>query len=117
MIERIRLINLYRTGIAGITIGDRCFLGDGVTLDTAEAEYKEKKIGSIGEITVFSFYVTKNIATGECGKVPTNDKKLAEFIRNSGARTVSLLLGANLSQKDIQDVVDSVAWLIETNRK
>lgn len=36
VIERIRLINLYRTGIGGITIGDNCFLGDGVTLDTAE---------------------------------------------------------------------------------
>lgn len=36
VIERIRLINLYRMGIGGITIGDNCFLGDGVTLDTAE---------------------------------------------------------------------------------
>lgn len=36
VIERIRLINLYRMGICGITIGDNCFLGDGVTLDTAE---------------------------------------------------------------------------------
>ncbi len=36
IIERIRLINLYRTGIGGITIGNNCFLGDGVTLDTAE---------------------------------------------------------------------------------
>ena len=36
VIERIRLINLYRTGIGGITIGRNCFLGDGVTLDTAD---------------------------------------------------------------------------------
>lgn len=36
VIERIRLINLYRKGIGGILIGDNCFLGDGVTLDTAE---------------------------------------------------------------------------------
>ena len=36
VIERIRLINLYRTGISGVTIGGNCFLGDGVTLDTAE---------------------------------------------------------------------------------
>lgn len=36
VIERIRLINLYRTGISGITIGNNCYLGDGVTLDTAE---------------------------------------------------------------------------------
>ncbi|MEK7543850.1 MAG: DapH/DapD/GlmU-related protein [Patescibacteria group bacterium] len=36
VIERISLLNLYRTGISGISIGDNCFLGDGVTLDTAE---------------------------------------------------------------------------------
>ncbi len=36
VIERIRFINLYRTGIGGITIGKNCFLGDGVVLDTAE---------------------------------------------------------------------------------
>lgn len=36
VIERIRLNNLYRTGIIGITIGNNCYLGDGVTLDTAD---------------------------------------------------------------------------------
>lgn len=47
----------------------------------AEAVYKEMKIGSIGDITVFSFYVTKNIATGEGGMVTTNNKKLAKAMR------------------------------------
>lgn len=36
VIERIRFTNLYRTGISGITIGNNCYLGDGVVLDTAE---------------------------------------------------------------------------------
>ncbi len=36
VIERIRLINLYRMGIGGITIGNNCFFGDGVTLDVAD---------------------------------------------------------------------------------
>ncbi|MDP1721667.1 MAG: acyltransferase [Candidatus Gottesmanbacteria bacterium] len=36
VIERIRLVNLYRTGISGISMGDNCFLGDEVTLDLAE---------------------------------------------------------------------------------
>jgi len=44
IIERIRLLNLYRTGIVGITIGDRCFLGDGVTLDLAERIYLEDDV-------------------------------------------------------------------------
>lgn len=47
----------------------------------AEAVYLGSKIGSIGDITVFSFYVTKNIATGEGGMVTTNDKKLADAMR------------------------------------
>ena len=34
-----------------------------------EAWYKGKKVGNIGDITAFSFYVTKNIATGEGGIV------------------------------------------------
>lgn len=40
-----------------------------------EATYHGKKIGSIGDITVFSFYVTKNLATGEGGMITTNNKK------------------------------------------
>lgn len=36
LVERIRLVNLYRTGIGGLTIGNNCFLGDGVVLDLAE---------------------------------------------------------------------------------
>ena len=32
-----------------------------------EAVYKGQKVGNIGDITAFSFYVTKNIVTGEGG--------------------------------------------------
>lgn len=45
------------------------------------AEFKGKKIGSIGDITVFSFYVTKNLATGEGGMAITNNEKYAEKIK------------------------------------
>ncbi|MDP3741291.1 MAG: DegT/DnrJ/EryC1/StrS family aminotransferase [bacterium] len=45
------------------------------------AEYKGRKIGSIGDLTCFSFYVTKNITTGEGGMVTTNNKELAEKIK------------------------------------
>lgn len=38
-------------------------------------------IGRIGDVTVFSFYVTKPIATGEGGMVTTNDDALAERMR------------------------------------
>ncbi len=46
-----------------------------------EAWYKDKKIGSIGDITAFSFYVTKNVVTGEGGMLTTNNDQWAEKLR------------------------------------
>jgi len=46
----------------------------------AGAVYKGKKIGSISDLTCFSFYVTKNIVTGEGGMVTTDNDKWAEEI-------------------------------------
>lgn len=46
----------------------------------AEARYRGEKIGNIGHITSFSFYVTKNVATGEGGMVTTNDSDWFEFM-------------------------------------
>jgi len=45
-----------------------------------EAEYKGRKIGSIGDMTCFSFYATKNITTGEGGMLTTNNKEWAKKI-------------------------------------
>ncbi len=45
------------------------------------AEYKERKIGSIGDMTCFSFYGGKNMTTGEGGIVTTNDETYAEMLR------------------------------------
>ncbi len=41
----------------------------------AEAWYHGKKIGSISDFTAFSFYATKNVATGEGGMLTTNNKE------------------------------------------
>ena len=49
--------------------------------DCAEAhgaEYKGKKVGSIGHCGVFSFYGNKIITTGEGGMITTNDEKIYE---------------------------------------
>lgn len=46
-----------------------------------EARYKGRKIGTIGHMTAFSFYVTKNICTGEGGMVTTQDDRWAEEMR------------------------------------
>lgn len=54
-----------------------------------ETEYKGKKVGNIGDITVFSFYVTKNICTGEGGMVTTNNKDWAEKVQMYGLHGMS----------------------------
>jgi len=45
------------------------------------ASYRGRKIGSLSRLTVFSFYATKNLATGEGGMVTTADAELADRIR------------------------------------
>lgn len=42
------------------------------------ADYKGKKIGSISDMTTFSFHPVKHITTGEGGMIMTNDEKLYE---------------------------------------
>jgi perosamine synthetase len=52
--------------------------------DAAEAhgaEYKRKKVGSLGHAGVFSFYGNKIITTGEGGIITTNDEKFYERAR------------------------------------
>jgi len=52
------------------------------------AEFKDKKVGSFGDIGCFSFYPTKNITTGEGGIITTNNKELMikiKELRNHGS--------------------------------
>lgn len=49
-----------------------------------EGVYRGRKIGSIGSLTCFSFYVTKNIVTGEGGMVTTDNPEWAERIEMYG---------------------------------
>lgn len=45
-------------------------------------EYKGKKLGSLSDISCFSFFANKNLVTGEGGMVVTDDENLASRIRN-----------------------------------
>jgi dTDP-4-amino-4,6-dideoxygalactose transaminase len=45
------------------------------------AEYKGSKIGSISDMTCFSFYAGKNMTTGEGGMITTNDDDYSERLR------------------------------------
>ncbi len=53
------------------------------------ATYKNKKIGTLGDITCFSFYATKTLCTGEGGIATTNTPQFAESM------TVNRLHGMN----------------------
>jgi len=45
------------------------------------AAYKDRTIGTIGDATVFSFYATKNLTTGEGGMITTADAELEARMR------------------------------------
>ena len=45
------------------------------------AVYKGKKIGTISDVTCFSFYATKTLSTGEGGMICTNNEEIAERVK------------------------------------
>jgi perosamine synthetase len=45
------------------------------------ARYKGKKIGTISDVTCFSFYATKTLSTGEGGMICTNNEEIAERVK------------------------------------
>ena len=66
--------------------------GLAVVEDAAEAhgaEYRGRKVGSIGTVGVFSFFGNKIVTTGEGGMVVTNDEALAERARHLRGQGVS----------------------------
>lgn len=56
------------------------------------ADYKGRKIGTIGDIGCFSFFSNKNISTGEGGMLITNNEELyrkAKLLRSHGMTNLS----------------------------
>lgn len=78
------------------------------------AEYKGKKVGSIGNAGCFSFYPTKNLgALGDGGAVTTNSPELADkirILRNGGQKTryEHILLGRNSRLDELQAAILTV---------
>ncbi len=54
-----------------------------------EASFQGRKIGTIGDLTCFSFYVTKNLVTAEGGMVTTNNADFAARIKMYGLHGMS----------------------------
>lgn len=75
------------------------------------AEVKNKKVGSIGDVSCFSFYASKNITSGEGGMVVTNNKKIADTARLlkshafENPRFVHRFLGFNYRMTNIQSAL------------
>lgn len=68
------------------------------------ARYKDKPLGTLGHLGIFSFHETKNIVSGEGGALIINDErfiKRAEIIREKGTNRSLFLRGA----------VDKYTWV------
>ena len=53
------------------------------------ARFQEQRVGTIGDITCFSFYATKTITTGEGGMATTENPEWAERMRIMGLHGIS----------------------------
>ncbi len=84
--------------------------------DSAQAHgamYKGKKVGSLGEAAVFSFYPTKNMTTGEGGIITTDDEYIynrARAIRDQGqtSKYEHHYVGFNYRMTDINAAIGIV---------
>lgn len=77
------------------------------------SSYDNKKVGSIGDVGIFSFYPSKMITTGEGGMIVTNKNTVFEYskkIRSHGQLTnyYSSTLGFNYRMTEIQGAIGQV---------
>jgi perosamine synthetase len=77
------------------------------------ATYKGKPPGAFSDVACWSFYVSKNMTTGEGGMITTDDDELAEkmwFIRSHGEKEKykSLMFGHNYRMPEIQAAIGYV---------
>jgi len=78
------------------------------------AEYKEKRVGSLGDTACFSFSPGKNLgAYGDAGIITTNNKEIAEkikLLRNHGRKekNIHIVEGYNYRMDTLQAAVLSV---------
>ncbi len=74
------------------------------------ATFQNSTVGSFGDISVFSFYPTKNMTTGEGGMIVTHDQELHEKCKqliNHGSREkyVHDIIGYNYRMTEIAAVI------------
>ena len=84
---------------------DICHSHNLVLIDDAAhaipAEYKGQYIGSLGDLSAFSFYANKNITTGEGGMITTNNDAFAEPLRRMRLHGIDKDAWARQSRRSI----------------
>ena len=65
------------------------------------AEYKGQSIGTLGDLTAFSFYANKNITTAEGGMITTNSDAYAEPLRTMRLHGIDKDAWARQSKRSI----------------
>ncbi len=71
------------------------------------SRYKNKPVGSLADITSFSFHAVKNLATGEGGMITTENKEWAEHLKKKR------WMGINKSTFDREIVGKGYSWYYE----
>jgi dTDP-4-amino-4,6-dideoxygalactose transaminase len=106
-------VHLYGRPCAADGLMDIARRHDLVVIEDAahaiEASYRGRKIGTIGHMTAFSFYVTKNMTTGEGGMVTTASPSLAESIRRHALHGLSHDAWARFSDAGYRHYTATVA--------
>ncbi len=95
-------------------------LGIPVIEDCAQslgARYAGRPVGSFGLISVFSFYGTKMLATGEGGMVASNDRRVIRMVRDLAAydQRKDYKVRFNYKMSDIQAAL-GLAQLVKLDR-
>ncbi|MCK5236399.1 MAG: DegT/DnrJ/EryC1/StrS family aminotransferase, partial [Deltaproteobacteria bacterium] len=114
-VKAIMPVHLYgqSADMAGINRTAKKY-GIPVVEDAAQsigAEYKGKRVGSLGDIACYSFYPTKNLGCfGDGGMIVTKKKSLADKVRKlrvhgSGKRYYHDLIGINSRLDELQAAV------------
>ena len=75
----------------------------------AGSRYANKYVGSLGNLTCFSFYATKPMTTGEGGMITLNNKKIAEWLRIARLHGISKDAWKRYIEKDrwYYEVIDA----------
>jgi perosamine synthetase len=97
--------------------------------ETHGAEYKGRRVGSLGDVGCFSFYANKIITTGEGGMVTMNDKALADRARllknlafGDKNKFMHRALGFKYQMTNTQAAIgvaqmEKIEWIVERKRE